>query len=141
MWGNLDTITPYCQCYVGRTRLQCTKAFFFLLSLNSNSLSRSDNLKGRSKNSGKESLSSIQKRCSGQGTPWCHPKAGEATSWPALRLQRRLSQTPPAMSVVNNQISYTSFMVSMAWQWRSPLASSAPVLPLGRIYLDSRDDQ
>jgi hypothetical protein len=50
-------------------------------------------------------------------------------------------QTPPAMSVADNQISYTSFMVSMAREWRLPLASSVPVLPLGRIDLDSRDDQ
>jgi hypothetical protein len=39
------------------------------------------------------------------------------------------SRTPPAMSIANNQISYASFMVSVAQEWRSPPASSAPVLP------------
>jgi hypothetical protein len=50
------------------------------------------------------------------------------------------SQTSPAMSVANRQSDpYASFVVSV--EWRSPLASSAPVLPLCRIDLDSRDDQ
>jgi hypothetical protein len=57
----------------------------------------------------------------------------------ALKAAR--SWTPPAMSEANNQISYASFMVSVAQEWRSLLASSAPVLPLGRIDLDSSGDQ
>jgi hypothetical protein len=51
------------------------------------------------------------------------------------------SQTPPAMSLANSQISYDSFMVSVAQVWRSPPASSASVLPLGKINLDSSGDQ
>jgi hypothetical protein len=59
-----------------------SKAFSFFLSLNAKSLFQDlTSLRGGPKTaSGKESLSSSHKRCSGQGTPWSHPKAGDATS-------------------------------------------------------------
>jgi hypothetical protein len=148
IWGNSEArwgFIPHCQCYVGGTWLQCTKAFSLILSLNANSLFQDlTSLRGGLKTAGeKESLSSSHKRCSGWGIPQCHPKTEDTTSWHALRLQRWLSLGPlqPCLWQTDNQISYASFMVSMAWEWRSPLASSAPVLPLGRIDLDSRDDQ
>jgi hypothetical protein len=129
IWGNSDTrwgIIPHCQCYVGGTRLQCTEAFSFFLSLNTKSLFQDlTSLRGGLKTaSGKESLSSSHKRCSGRGTPWCHPNAEDATSWPALRLQRWLSPGPLQLcpQQIDNQISYASFMVSVAREWRSPLA-------------------
>jgi hypothetical protein len=148
IWGNPEArqgFILHCQCYVGRTRLQCTEAFSFFLSLNTNTLFQDlTGLKGGPKTAGgKECLSSSLKRCSGWDTPQSHPKTGDATSWPTLRPQRRLSLGPlqPCSRQRDNQISHASFMVSVAREWRSPLASSAPVLPLGRIDLDSRDGQ
>jgi hypothetical protein len=72
----------HCQCYVGGTQLQCTKAFSSFLSLNANTLFQDlPSLKGGLKTAGgKESLSSSHKRCSGQVTPRCHPKAEDTTS-------------------------------------------------------------
>jgi hypothetical protein len=49
--------------------------------------------------------------------------------------------TPDMLGQTDNEISYASFMVSVAQEWRSPLTSSAPVLPLGRIKLDSSGDK
>jgi hypothetical protein len=148
IWGNSEArqgFILHCQCYVGRTQLQCTKAFSFFLSLNTNTLFQdlTSLREGPKTASWKESLSYSHKRCSGRGTPWCHPKAGDTTSWPAMRPQRRLSLEllQPCPWQTDNQISYASFMVSVAQEWRSSLASSAPVPPLGRIDLDSRDDQ
>jgi hypothetical protein len=57
------------------------RGFFFFPSLNTNSLFQDlTSLRGGPKTaSGKESLSSSHKRCSGQGTPRYHPKAADAT--------------------------------------------------------------
>jgi hypothetical protein len=138
------TILPM-QCGWNPTSVYQGFVFFFpLLKLLLTLFQDLTSLRGGLKTaSGKESLSSSHKRCSGQGTPRCHPKAGDATFWSALRLQRWLSLRPlqPCLWQIENLISYTSFMVSMAQEWRSPLASSAPVLPSGRIDLDSKDDQ
>jgi hypothetical protein len=73
---------PHSQCCVGGTRLQCTKTFSFFLSLNANFVFQDlTSLRGGPKTAGgNESLSSSHKRCSGQGTPQCHPKAGDTTS-------------------------------------------------------------
>jgi hypothetical protein len=118
------------------------QGFFFVPLLKHElSLSRSDPLKKRSENSqwkGKfvfksqkvfwpgHSLVSLKVwRCNFLTCPEA-PKVAK-------------SQTSPAMSMANNQISYASFMVSVAREWRPPLASSAPVLPSGRIDLDSSD--
>jgi hypothetical protein len=56
-------------------------AFSFFLSLNANTLFQDlTSLRGGPRTAGgKESLSSSHKRCSGRGTPRCHPKAGDAT--------------------------------------------------------------
>jgi hypothetical protein len=56
--------------------------FFFFLSLNANTLFQdlTSLRRGPKTAGGKESLSSSHKRCSGHDTPWCHPKAGDATS-------------------------------------------------------------
>jgi hypothetical protein len=43
------------------------------------------------------------------------------------------SQTPPAMLAADNQMSYTFFTIPVAGEWRSPLTSSAPVLPLSGL--------
>jgi hypothetical protein len=119
--------------------------FSFFLSLEANSLFQdlSSLVGGPKTANGKESLSSSHKRFSGWGTPCCHPKPGDTTFWPTLRLQMRLRLGPLQLCPwkTYNQISYTSFMVSVAWEWRLLLASSAPVLPLWRIDLDSSDDQ
>jgi hypothetical protein len=92
---------------MGRARLQWIEAFF--LSLNSHSLFQDLTLLrgGLKTASGKENLSSSYKRCSDWGTPWCHPKAGNATSWHALSLQRWLSLRllQPCPQQTGNQIS------------------------------------
>jgi hypothetical protein len=111
VWGNSDArqgIIPNCQCYVSGAWLQYTKAFFFFTLLKHSLFQDLTHLIGGQKTAcGKESLSSSQKRCSGWSTPRCHPKAGDATSWPTLRLQRQLSLGPlqPCPQQMDNHIS------------------------------------
>jgi hypothetical protein len=124
----------------------CHAQLLFSLPFNANTTSLQDltHLRGALKTaSGKESFSSSYKRCSGWDTSQCQPKAGDATTWTTVRLQRWLSLGPSQHCPwqTDNPISYASFMVSLAWEWRSPIASSAPVLPLSRIDLDSSGNQ
>jgi hypothetical protein len=119
-----------------------TSLHFLFLSFNSLSLSKSDLLRRRSENSRwKGSFSSSYKGALARASP-VSPKGWRCnflTNPETPKVAK--SRTLPAMSKANNQISYASFMVSVAQEWRSPLASSAPVLPLGQIDLDSSDDQ
>jgi hypothetical protein len=59
---------------------------------------------------------------SGWGNSMVTLKAGDATSWPAWRLQRGQSIWPLQSDL------YTLFMVPVDQEWTSTLASSAPVL-------------
>jgi hypothetical protein len=102
---------------VGRTRLQCTKAFSFFLSLNANTLFQDLTcLRGDPKNSRWEGKFVFKpKKVFWLGHSSVSPKGWRRNFLTCPKAPKTAkSRTPPAMSAANNQISYDSFMVSMA---------------------------
>ena len=103
---------PHCQCYMGRTRLQCTEAFSFLLSLNSNSLFQDLTRKGWSENSWRKGKFVFKP----QKVFWPGHSLVSPKGWRRNFLTRSeapkaaKSWTPPAMSVADKQSDLSCFL-------------------------------
>jgi hypothetical protein len=116
IWGNSDTrwgIIPYCQWYMGGTWFQCTKDFFFFPLLKCLfSLSKSDPLKRRSKNSQWEGKFVFKP----QKVFWLGHYPLSPKGWRCNFLTRpeapkaSKTQTPPAKSMANRQSDLLCFL-------------------------------